>query len=227
MYPLTFEHPIRTMLQLGVIAAIHGDLNGFLRAIRLFAREQVSHILCAGDIVDRGSAADRIVTLLQMLPATCIRGNHEYTMLRSLPRWRASARAEQLARVGRIITDDTLAFIERLPATAQLSIAGVRVLLAHGTPWSDVADVFPDSQQSRFTRLREQYGSTSDVIVLGHTHRPMHVRCGGLHILNPGSVYGVTGRDSQSCGILTLPECRFRVFDLVSGAVQAVPIIER
>jgi putative phosphoesterase len=215
------------MLHLGLIADIHGDLSGFLRALRLFAREQVCHILCAGDIVDRGSAADRIATLLQKLPATCIKGNHEYTMLRSLPRWRASTRTEQLARVGRIITDDTLAFIERLPDTAQLTIAGVRLLIAHGTPWSDVADVFPDSRQSRFTRLQEQYGSTSDVIVLGHTHRPMHIRCGGLHILNPGSVYGVTGRDSHSCGILTLPDCRFRVFDLVTSEEQELPIIER
>jgi putative phosphoesterase len=215
------------MLQLGVLADIHGDWASFMRAIHLFERARVSHILCAGDIVDRGTGADRIVEVLQKLPATIVKGNHEHTILRSQARWRASARAPKLAQVGWIIGDDTLAFIAALPDSAQLTMAGVRILLGHGTPWSDLMDVFPDSRQSKFDQLVQRYGGTTDVIVLGHTHRPMHVRTGQLHVLNPGSVYGVTARDSHTCAVLSLPDCTFRVFDLATYESRELSIVER
>jgi putative phosphoesterase len=215
------------MLQLGVIADIHGDWASFVRAIHLFTHAQVSHILCAGDIVDRGTGADRIVEALQKLPATAVKGNHEHTILRSQERWRASARATKLAQVGRIISDDTLAFIAALPDSAQLTFAGVRILLAHGTPWSDIMDMFPDSRQGKFDQLVQRYGDSTDVIVLGHTHHPMHVRTGRLRVLNPGSVYGVTARDSHTCAILSLPDCSFQVFDLATYEAHEIPIMER
>lgn len=188
----------------------------------IFAREGVSCLICAGDIVDRGADADAIVPILQRLGATCVKGNHEHTIMRSQERWRASPRAEQLAQVGRVVSDATMAYIAALPDTASLTLAGVRILVAHGAPWSDIASVFPDSRQGIFDQLRERYAADADVIVLGHTHRPMHVDLGGLLVLNPGSVYGVTGRDSATCATLDLATCAFRVFDLSTGAERPV-----
>lgn len=45
---------------------------------------------------------------------------------------------------------------------------------------------------------------------------------GGLLVLNPGSVYGVTGRDSATCATLNLAMHAFRVFDLSTGAERPV-----
>jgi putative phosphoesterase len=215
------------MTLLGLIADIHGDWKGFLQAVQLFTHLGVRHIVCAGDIVDRGADADRIVAALQRLPATCVKGNHEHTIARAQARWRVSPRADRLAQVGRVISDATLAFISALPPTAQLTIDGVRILVAHGTPWSDLADLFPDSRQAKYDQLLQQYGATTDVVVLGHTHQPMHVRLGHLQILNPGSVYGVTGRDSHTCATLSLPERDVRVFDLRTNAPYPLPVVSR
>ncbi len=210
------------MAVVGLVADIHGDLSGLRRALAIFARERVGHLICAGDIVDRGADADAIVPILERLGATCVKGNHEHTVLRSQERRRASPRAEQLAQVGRVVSDATIRYIAALPDTARLTLVDVRILVAHGAPWSDIASVFPDSRQAIFDQLRERYGADTDVIVLGHTHRPMQVDLAGLLVLNPGSVYGVTGRDSATCATLDLATRAFRVFELSTGAEHPV-----
>lgn len=212
---------------LGILADLHGDFEGFYRALRIFERERVVRVICAGDVVDRGMDADRIIPVLQKLKAICVKGNHEITVARSQSRWRKSERSKRLAQVGRIISDETLAFIEDLPATARLEIAQTRILIAHGAPWSDLTGIFPDSRQSTFDQLYERYHQDTDVIILGHTHRPMHARKGALDILNPGSVYGITARDSHSCATLRLPTREYRVFDLRSGERIDVPLTVR
>lgn len=211
----------------GLVADIHGDLAGLRRALAIFAREGVSRLICAGDIVDRGADADAIVPILQRLGAICVKGNHEYTIMRSQERWRASPRAEQLAQVGRVVSDATIAYIAAQPASARLTIAGLRILVAHGTPWSDIVSVFPDSRQGIFDQIRERYAADTDVIVLGHTHRPMHVALGGLLVLNPGSIYGVTARDSATCATLDLATRTFRVFELQTGVQRSVERVTR
>lgn len=210
------------MTTLGILSDIHGDMTGFYRALRIFERAGVSQILCAGDIVDRGADADRVVALLQRLPVTCIKGNHEHTIIRSQQRWRKSERRSQLQRVGRVISDETLAYIEGLPTTARVTIQRIRLLVAHGTPWSDVIHVYPDSRQSLYEQLLDRYGSNTDILILGHTHKPMWMRVHTLTVLNPGSVYGVTARDSATCATLKLPEQDYRVFDLKTGDPIAV-----
>ncbi|NTW00770.1 MAG: metallophosphoesterase family protein [Oscillochloris sp.] len=212
---------------LGIVSDLHGDIDGFTRALEIFVREQVSHVICAGDLVDRGADADRIAYLLRQLQATCVKGNHEHTIARSQERWRASGRTAQLAQVGRIINDETLAYITELPDTARRTFAGMRLLVAHGAPWSDIASVFPNSRQATFERLVTGFQETTDTIILGHTHRPMHVRIGSLQILNPGSVYGVTARDSHTCATLTVPTQAYQVFDLRSGAPIDLPVTLR
>jgi putative phosphoesterase len=212
---------------IGIVADLHGDLAGFLRALEIFERQRVAHVICAGDLVDRGADADRIAQLLRRLQATCVKGNHEYTIARSQQRWRASDRAAQLVQIGRIINDETMAYISGLPDTARRTIAGTRLLVAHGAPWSDIASVFPDSCQATFDRLAAVAQGAADTIILGHTHRPMHVRVGPLQILNPGSVYGVTARDSYTCATLTLPARDYQVFDLRTGAPIDLPVTRR
>lgn len=92
---------------------------------------------------------------------------------------------------------------------------------------SNLTSVFPDSRQATFERLAAVAQGVADTIILGHTHRPMHVRVGPLQILNPGSVYGVTARDSHTCATLTLPDRAYQVFDLRTGAPLAIPLTRR
>lgn len=215
------------MIKLGILADIHGDLMGFQAALKLLQTHGVDQIVCAGDILDRGSGADEIVNLIQQHRIACIKGNHEHTVLRFQKRWRESEHPEKLAKLGRIISDETVVFIETLPESLPLTIDGLHILMAHGTPWSDVLGVFPDSRPSLFEQLNVRHGEDTDILILGHTHQPMHIKTSQLHILNAGSVYGVTIRDSHSCAILELPQMHFTVYDLQTSEPIHLEIVDR
>jgi putative phosphoesterase len=211
----------------GVIADLHGDYEGFLKALELFEQQGISQILCAGDIVDRGSNADDIVRTFQARNIVCIGGNHDRTVVANQARWRETDKPERLRELGRIVSDETIAYLESLPDTFSLNIAGKRILIGHGTPWSDVMTVYPDSRQSTYDRILKEYGADYDIIILGHTHQPLHATIGNLHILNPGSIYGITIRDSHTFATLKLPECEFTLYDVRTGEQVNLSITER
>lgn len=200
--------------KIGIIADLHGDYSSFLKALDIFDTEGISHILCAGDIVDRGSDADKIIEVIQERDIVCIAGNHDRTVAVNQERWRQHKNPQRMKQLGRIVSDETITFLENLPDTAEMTIADKHILIAHGTPWSDVMTVFPDSRQSTFDRIYRDYANDYDLIILGHTHHPMHAVIDKLHILNPGSVYDVTIRDSNTCAILSLPDCIFTLYDV-------------
>jgi putative phosphoesterase len=195
---------------IGIIADMHGDLTEYKAAMHILDSAGVSRILCAGDIADRGGNADAIIQDMQQRGVIAVKGNHDYTVVANQNRWRESERAEQLSRLGRIVADDSVSYLRRLPATVSLTIAGFRVMMAHGTPWSDVLGIFPTSRSGLLDVLTSRCPDT-DILVLGHTHEPMDLRIGALRVINPGSVYGATIRDSATCGLLHLPSGTFEI----------------
>jgi putative phosphoesterase len=214
-------------MKIGVIADMHGDLVGFEAALRIIEREGASQLICAGDIVDRGPEADEIIRIIRQRGIPCIRGNHDVTVVRNQAQWRASDRPERLSQLGRIVSDEAIDFLNSLPETLALTRDGVRLLIAHGTPWSDAMTVFPDSRQGVLNQIVERCGQDHDVIVLGHTHQPMRLRVANLWIFNPGSIYGVTIRDSHTCAVLDLATMGFHVFDVRTGDQIDINVIER
>lgn len=214
-------------VKIGIIADVHGDYDSFIKALDFFNSQGIQKILCAGDIVDRGSDADKIIKVIQERNILSIAGNHDRTVVSNQERWRQHKNPQKMKKLGRIVSDEAIEFLENLPDTATITIAGKRILIAHGTPWSDVLGAFPDSRQSTFERIYNDYASDYDIIILGHTHHPMHATINGLHILNPGSIYSVTARDSNTFGILSLPECVFTVYDIQTGNRTKIGITER
>jgi putative phosphoesterase len=214
-------------MKIGVMADIHGDLVGFQTALRIFERERVDMTVCAGDIVERGSDADEVVRLIRERNISSIKGNHEYSVIGNQKRWRQTGNPERMAQIGRIISDETLTYLESLPDSAQYDWENTRITMGHGTPWSDVLAVFPDSRQGVFDQLFQRYGPNTDIMILGHTHQPMRVYVQEMLVINPGSIYGVTIRDSHTCATLWLPERTFQVFDLETEKEIEIPAVDR
>ena len=219
--------PVSHSVTIGVVADLHGDYEGFLKALDIFEEQGITQLVCAGDIVDRGSSADAIVHTFKVKNITCIAGNHDRTVVSNQERWRETDKPERLRELGRIVSDETIAYVEALSDNASLTIAGKRILIGHGTPWSDVMTVFPDSRQSTYQRIEKDYGADYDIIILGHTHHPLNATIGNLHILNPGSIYGITIRDSHTCATLKLPEVEFTVYDVRTGNIVETPVTIR
>lgn len=100
----------------------------------------------------------------------------------------------------------------RLPEFRQLDAAGLRILLAH------------DRNDRRLRAEIER--RRPDVLVVGHSHRPLLVREKGLLVVNPGSAGPKRFRLPRTAGVLTLMPGRaprVSLWDLERDAPYPLP----
>jgi putative phosphoesterase len=88
---------------------------------------------------------------------------------------------------------DEPALRQRLPATLELDLGGVRVAVVH--------DAGP--RTGRAERLRARFPD-ADCAIFGHTHLPEHSRVGAFHAFNPGSPTERRRAPTRSMGVLEL-----------------------
>lgn len=198
-------------MNIGLISDIHADLPALKLALDLLQGQGVDHILCAGDLVDKGLDGDAVVSLLRERQIPCVLGNHDEKAENTVY-WIKQQYGSSHAR---ILTDDTLAFLSKLPLTQRFEWAEKSLLLAHGRPWSNDEYLYAFSDKDTL-RAVVRYAKT-EIVILGHTHEPMQVKVGSAWILNPGSVCSYDAGGSHTCAMLSLPDCTFRVFDLKTG----------
>ncbi|MFO0610620.1 MAG: YfcE family phosphodiesterase [Polyangiales bacterium] len=199
-------------MRLGVISDLHADAGALARAFDVLERRGADRVVCLGDTVEKGDDGDRVVDELRAHAVACVRGNHD----------EGAARAHREGWAERPLRDDTAQWLEALPRVRSYVWEGVRVTLAHGTPSVIDEYVFPDKVPKRFRReLRAHEG---DLLLLGHTHRPMSLRAGHVWVVNPGSVAVGRSRDSHSCALLDLRRREVAFHDLATG--DAFPVRE-
>lgn len=200
-------------MRLGVISDVHADASALDRALTVLERRGAVRVACLGDVVEKGDEGDRVVDALRANAVVVVRGNHDEGAARA-------AREEG----DRALRGDTVSWLEELPPTRAYRWDGARVMLAHGAPHRVDEYVFPDQVPKRFKRAARSL--EVDVLLLGHTHRPMVVRLGALWIVNPGSVAGTRARDSHTCAVVDLPSGEAVFFDLDDGGERAVePVV--
>lgn len=206
-------------MKLGLISDIHSDLDGLRKVLDLLDSQGVEQVVCAGDMVEKGQSGDGVIALIRERAIPCVKGNHEYIAVYKQDEMHNRGSAEGLRH--RPLSDETIAFIESIPDKRMFEWAGKRLLMAHGTPWSDFVFLYPTSRRATFERVaREAQIDQAEIVVLGHTHIPMRALVDGVWIFNPGSV---TAAGSRSGAVLTLPECEFWVFDIDTGYEIDVP----
>jgi putative phosphoesterase len=91
------------------------------------------------------------------------------------------------------------------PASFACLLEGTRIHVSHG---HEVGRPTPE-------RLAAKY--TADVIVYGHTHRPLVQNVGATLVINPGAAGPRRFDLHPSVAILTLPERDVRLIPLASG----------
>lgn len=148
------------MTRLALIADVHADVHALEDALRQIERLGCDAIVCAGDLLDWGLFPEETVRVIRERAIPCIRGNHE--------RW---AVRDGVDMSGWDLTPAAITFLEKLPATWSRTLDGVRVLVTHARPGSDMAGVYPDARLRELQRIAEL--ASADVFVAGHTHIPM------------------------------------------------------
>ncbi len=194
-------------MKIGLISDIHGEAEHLRAALAFLDRQQVTHILCAGDLVDGGGQGDAVVALIRDRQLPCVKGNHDAD-----PESAASLQTE------------TLMFLRELPVTLDFEFAGKRLRLRHATPWSYGVHLFSYSTRDFFRRMIEE-PTRAEVIVSGHTHEPMRAVVDGCLLLNPGAVQQNRFQSNYTCAILSLPDFDYTVYDIHTELPLRIPNI--
>jgi putative phosphoesterase len=205
-------------MKIGLIADIHCDVDGLKRALDLFHRRGVDSILCAGDLVEKGKGCDGnvVVEIIQASGIPSVKGNHDHSAAFNQQWLRENYDPRHPKLADLFLNETTLTYLSDLPETLSYEWYGRRVLMAHGTPWNRTMYLYASSPRMIYENMTDQ--TDADLIILGHTHRPMNIRFCNRQVVNPGSVCGHWIGGSGTCGILTLPDSCFEVYDLETGS---------
>jgi putative phosphoesterase len=173
-------------LKLGIVSDLHCNIAGLERALEVMGR--VDALLCLGDSIYQYRFSNAVIGRLRELDALTILGNHEEVFLGA-----AGERARSRADIDR----DALDWLAARPHRHALGIGGKRVLMVHSTPWEPRgAYVHPTSSEL------ERFGEAdADIVLYGHTHRPLARRVGRVLVVNPGSAG--ESRDPRNGGRLS------------------------
>lgn len=110
-------------------------------------------------------------------------GNHDYYLIHGVPTNRSQVIKDSVKYTKNKILKENLLKIRNVKSYDDLFIDGLRIKMYHGSPWDTVEEgIYPD-----YYHLEKFEDIEADIIILGHTHRPMIKGVGKLLVINPGS----------------------------------------
>jgi putative phosphoesterase len=197
-------------MKLGLISDIHGDPIALELAWSHLIVLGADRIVCAGDLVGYGPFPDRVVDFVRDRRIDSVRGNHDRWALERGPGVRDEFR-------GGTPSAETLDQLRSLPFDMLVSHGRTIGVVVHGSPRSDMEFVnrathYPDVLRDDLRELR------AELLVVGHTHRPMWFRCGQGLVINPGSVVSVpVVETSRTFALVDLDTLEPTFHDVESG----------
>lgn len=178
-------------MKIGVISDPHAAPEPLAEALEYFAKVGVEKTLCAGDVAGYGGNLSSTTALLQANGCLSVLGNHD--------RW--ALENDDLSSKDRI-------YLESLPLTLKLPLAGKTIRIVHASPPDSLTDgirLRDENGELISSALnvcrRDLEGFPADVLIVGHTHQLLAERFGDLLLLNPGSTCF-----NNSCAVLHFPD---------------------
>jgi putative phosphoesterase len=203
-------------MKIGILSDIHSEFQNFELALKILQREAVNEMICVGDVVEIGRGrGDLVVAHLQALEIPCVMGNHDQYSI-GHQQWLLK-NSDDPTLNGKLLKPETATYLQKLPDILRFTWEEKQVVVSHGTLWT----LFPHMPARLFRGVLGM--AEADILILGHTHKPMCVNVEGKWVVNPGSV---SERGSHTCAILTLPEFSFSVFDVWTGEAIPIELIE-
>jgi predicted phosphodiesterase len=199
-------------MRYGVISDIHANLHALDATLAFLATQEVDGYLCAGDLVGYGPLPNECVRRVLALGGPCVAGNHDLIALGRLSEARCIPLAQESLRWTReVLDDDARTLLSGLPLEATVD----RIAIHHGSARDPEEYVVTVPQALATLDDLRDVAPQADILILGHTHRPMAVgrRRGSLLrggegtvslppdepvVLNPGAVGQSRSRDGRA-----------------------------
>lgn len=202
------------MTKLAVITDVHADVHALRDALIQIDKLGVDQIICAGDVLDYGLFPEETLTILRDRKIVTIRGNHD--------RW---ALKDGHDMSGWDLTSRSVAFLDLQPTYWRKLIDGIRVMVTHARPESDMKGIDPDAPEHELKAILAD--AAADVLIVGHTHVPFVRRLGRDRLVaNPGALLrdpapGVDVQTPGTFGVLIIErgEAKFEIRRAKTGEI--------
>lgn len=207
--------PERVLSRVGVIGDVHCEDELLERLLVHFDRVRLDAVLCVGDLADGHGDINRTCRLLKEHGVYSVAGNHDRWLLTD------ELRDDPVATPARLLSAETRAFLEALPATMAFETRAGKLLLCHGTADDDMHAVKRDHLrydiENNFPLQRLIQQGKYRFLVGGHTHQTMVRRVRDLILINAGTLHRGY---PQTAGVVDFDTHEVEFFELGGGDVR-------
>ena len=192
-------------MRVALISDIHANLQA-LEAV-LNDMPAVDRTICCGDLVDYYDQPNEVCALVRDRGIACIRGNHDAYVVGALAPKEENRQAYRTDWTRDVLDTSHLRWIEGLGTEMHVEASGRSLRIRHASPWDEETYLRADAPVT-LARLEIDRDET---LVVGHTHRPLHLAVSNGWLVNPGSVGQPRDYDPRAC---------YAVLDLGTGTVE-------
>jgi putative phosphoesterase len=217
--------------------ALLGDIHGNRHALEAVLHDAHCHDVDAvwnlGDSVGYGAAPEEVVKRLRRENAVSIVGNYDEKVLRvGEGRKRRKDCPPEQALAFRWayghLSSSSRRWLDSLPEELRFEVEGRRILLTHGSPADPEEHITAATSARRLAELADIAGA--DIVITGHSHRPLVRQQNGVLFVNTGSVGRPDDGDPRACyAILELRNNRVKAthYRVRYPARQAAALVRR
>jgi predicted phosphodiesterase len=178
-------------VRVAVLSDVHGNAVGLEAVLHDLERTGHDAVVCLGDVAEGGPQPAEAVDRVRELGCPVVEGNCDHWLVHyefeaGMPE-RSAMGAWARERLG----EERLALVAAYAPTVELDLGPAgRLLCAHGSPRSRVAEILPGVSERKLARL---IGDAA-VLAAGHTHVQWSRRFGDSLFFNPGRIGGDLAR---------------------------------
>jgi len=182
-----------------VLSDIHSNLPAFKAVLE--DAGPVDYIFSAGDVAGYGPWPNECIDLSKQLGIYSVAGNHDEASAVGVAVGFNPYAEEAIHITHRLLTAESLEYLARLPRSLERNLRGRKVAIYHGSPRDPLDEyIFPYTADRILESFLQQ--TSSEILILGHTHIPFTRRLGGRFIINPGSVGQPRDRDPRASYVI-------------------------
>ena len=205
-------------MKLAIISDIHANLPALNAVMDDIKNQDVDGIYCLGDLVNFAGWDNEVVHLIRAYNIPCVQGNHDEGIgynKASFPFSFSNKEKEEfglasIKKVNETITKPNRKFLQNLPSAIKLEFHSAkqyfRIAFVHANPSNNLDYIAPETSDVDLKTLLQK--ADTDVLVMGHTHKPFHRTLTYenkenqkvfRHALNVGSVGKPKHGDNRAC----------------------------
>ena len=192
-------------MKIALLGDIHANLPALEATLCHAGQNGIDAIWNAGDLIGYGAFPNKVISLLRRKNVISIIGNYDVKILEldGMEITSDSHESGTLDQAGAMkwtfssLSKENLLYLKTLPERIRMMADDKRILLIHGSP--DSRTEYLDSR-TPWRRLAEiAKTAEADIIISGHSHRPMAKKCGYVWFINTGSVGRPDDGDPRAC----------------------------